>query len=111
MSASGLGASRRDPVGRFQQAVGPGQDGRQAGFGGDFHRRVLAQAIAALLPDHAGVVPGQQFPLRCHEGTAALRRVAQGADGPAGGLVGVGDYQGEEGPLLCIGRCSMLRSR
>ncbi|MXZ92071.1 MAG: hypothetical protein F4W95_15125 [Chloroflexi bacterium] len=85
------------PVGRFQQVVSPGQDGRQAGFGGDFHRRVLAQAITALLPDYPRVVPGQQFPLGGHEGSAALRRVAQRADCPAGGLVGVAHYQGQEG--------------
>ena len=75
------------------------QDVRQAGVGCDEHGRVLAQAAAALLPDHAGVISGQQLTFRRHEGPAVLRRVAQGADGPAGSLVGVGQYQREKGPL------------
>ena len=47
-------------------------------------------------------VSGQKLPFRRHEGPAVLRRVAQRVDGPAGGLVCVGQHQGDEGSLAAV---------
>ena len=85
----GPGVVAQERVGRLQQAFRPRQDAGQGCVGRDFHWRVFAQAAAALLPDEAGVVSGQQFSLGGREGPAVLRGAAQGADGPAG----------DEGPL------------
>ena len=92
----------QEGVGRVQQALRPCQDAGQAGVGGDAHGWVVAEAVAALLPDDSRVVSGQKLPLRRHEGPAVLRRVAQGADGPAGGLVCVGQNQRDEGPVAAV---------
>ena len=56
-------------------------------------------APPALLPDRGLGVSRQQFPLGGDEGAAVLAGVAQGAEGPAGGLVRVGQHQGCRGPL------------
>ena len=88
VAAIWLGPVPEEGVGRVQQALRQGQDSRQGCVGLDSHG--LAKAAPALLPDDTRVVSCQKLPLRRYERPAVLRRVTQGVDGPAGGLVGVG---------------------
>ena len=64
-----------------------------------FYLHLRPHPVAALLPGHGPVVPSQLLPLGGREEGLVLHRVAQGADGPAGGLVGAGDHQRHRGPL------------
>ena len=61
-----------------------------------------ARDASALMPDDSRVVSGQKLPFRRHEGPEVLRWVAQGVDGPAGGLVCVAQHQGDEGPVAAV---------
>ena len=88
---------RRSASSDLHQPICPIDDGIQGYAGYDLHGRVVPHAGAALLPDYAPMVSGQQFLFGGDEGGAVLHRVAQGADGPSGGLVGVGQDQGHSG--------------
>ena len=79
------------------QPADGGDDILQGEVGGDLH--LHSHPVAALLPGREPVVPGQLLPLGGHEESLVLHRVAQGADGPAGGLAGAGDHHRNRRPL------------
>ena len=90
----GLGVAAVQVVPDLGQDVGQGHFGCDGNHGG--------HAVAALLPGHGLVISGQLLSLGGHEVEPVRHGMAQGAHGPAVGLVGAGQHQGGRG-LLAVG--------